>query len=233
MPASMALIELNQVSRTYRLGKSEVAALCCVDLQIDAGEFVAIWGPSGSGKTTLCNLFGAIDTPTSGTVIVNGKDISELSDNELSEHRNHSLGFIFQNFNLVPVFSAVENVALPLLLRGEERKVARTAATELLSSLGLGQHVDHRPDNLSGGQRQRVAIARALVTHPPLVIADEPTANLDSENARSIVELMRHVNETRGTTFIFATHDQRLLAQVNRRIELRDGAVAEDTRSKP
>ncbi len=229
----MALIELNQVSRTYRLGKSEVAALCCVDLQIDAGEFVAIWGPSGSGKTTLCNLFGAIDTPTSGTVIVNGKDISELSDNELSEHRNHSLGFIFQNFNLVPVFSAVENVALPLLLRGEERKAARTTATELLSSLGLGQHVDHRPDNLSGGQRQRVAIARALVTHPPLIIADEPTANLDSENARSIVDLMRHVNETRGTTFIFATHDQRLLAQVNRRIELRDGAVAEDTRSKP
>lgn len=228
----MALIELNQVSRTYRLGKSEVAALCCVDLQIDAGEFVAIWGPSGSGKTTLCNLFGAIDTPTSGTVIVNGKDISELSDNALSEHRNHSLGFIFQNFNLVPVFSAVENVALPLLLRGEERKAARMTATELLSSLGLGQHVDHRPDNLSGGQRQRVAIARALVSHPPLIIADEPTANLDSENARSIVDLMRHVNETRGTTFIFATHDQRLLAQVNRRIELRDGAVAEDTRSK-
>ncbi len=228
----MALIELNQVSRTYRLGKSEVAALRCVDLQINAGEFVAIWGPSGSGKTTLCNLFGAIDTPTSGTVIVNGKDISELSDNELSEHRNHSLGFIFQNFNLVSVFSAVENVALPLLLQGEDRKVARMRATALLSSLGLGQHVDHRPDNLSGGQRQRVAIARALVTHPPLVIADEPTANLDSENARSIVDLMCQVNETRGTTFIFATHDQRLLARVNRRIELRDGAVAEDTRSE-
>ena len=140
----MALIELNQVSRTYRLGKSEVAALRCVDLQINAGEFVAIWGPSGSGKTTLCNLFGAIDTPTSGTVIVNGKDISELSDNELSEHRNHSLGFIFQNFNLVSVFSAVENVALPLLLQGEDRKVARMRATALLSSLGLGQHVDHR-----------------------------------------------------------------------------------------
>jgi putative ABC transport system ATP-binding protein len=228
MTADMALIELNQVSRTYRLGKAEVAALHCVDLRINSGELVAIWGPSGSGKTTLCNLFGAIDTPTSGTVIVNGKDISELSDNQLSEHRSHSLGFIFQSFNLVPVFSAVENVALPLLLQGQDRKIARAKAAEMLSSLGLGQHVDHRPDNLSGGQRQRVAIARALVTHPPLVIADEPTANLDSENARGIIDLMRAVNETRGTTFIFATHDQRLLERVNRRIELRDGVVVED-----
>jgi putative ABC transport system ATP-binding protein len=228
MTADMALIELNQVSRTYRLGKAEVAALHCVDLQIDSGELVAIWGPSGSGKTTLCNLFGAIDTPTSGTVIVNGKDISELSDNQLSEHRSHSLGFIFQSFNLVPVFSAVENVALPLLLQGKDRKLARAKAAEMLSSLGLGQHVDHRPDNLSGGQRQRVAIARALVTHPPLVIADEPTANLDSENARGIIDLMRAVNEAHGTTFIFATHDQRLLERVNRRIELRDGVVVED-----
>ena len=228
MTADMALIELNQVSRTYRLGKAEVAVLHCVDLRINSGELVAIWGPSGSGKTTLCNLFGAIDTPTSGTVIVNGKDISELSDNQLSEHRSHSLGFIFQSFNLVPVFSAVENVALPLLLQGQDRKIARAKAAEMLSSLGLGQHVDHRPDNLSGGQRQRVAIARALVTHPPLVIADEPTANLDSENARGIIDLMRAVNETRGTTFIFATHDQRLLERVNRRIELRDGVVVED-----
>lgn len=224
----MALIELDRVSRIYRLGRSEVVALRSIDLTIEAGEFVAIWGPSGSGKTTLCNLFGAIDTPTSGTVVVNGQDISTLSDDRLSDHRNRSLGFIFQSFNLVPVFSAVENVALPLLLQGADRRVAKERALELLSSLGLGQHVDHRPDNLSGGQRQRVAIARALVTHPPLVIADEPTANLDSDNARSIVDLMRQVNEGRGTTFIFATHDQRLLSRVNRRIELRDGTVAED-----
>ena len=151
-----------------------------------------------------------------------------LSDSDLSEHRNRSLGFVFQNFNLVPVLSAEENVALPLVLRGESRRTAGQKAADLLSFLGLGQHVQHRPDKLSGGQRQRVAIARALVTEPPLVIADEPTANLDSETARTIVDLMRDINERRGTTFIFATHDHRLLARVKRQIELRDGIIAED-----
>lgn len=224
----MSLIELTGVSRMYRFGKANIAALHGVDLRIDSGEFVAIWGPSGSGKSTLCNLIGAIDIPTTGRLVINSKDISMLSDSDLSEHRNRSLGFVFQNFNLVPVLSAEENVALPLVLRGESRRTAGQKAADLLSFLGLGQHVQHRPDKLSGGQRQRVAIARALVTEPPLVIADEPTANLDSETARTIVDLMRDINERRGTTFIFATHDHRLLARVKRQIELRDGIIAED-----
>jgi putative ABC transport system ATP-binding protein len=224
----MSLIELAGVSRTYSLGKATIPALRGVDLRIGSGEFVAIWGPSGSGKSTLCNLIGAIDIPTAGRLVINSKDISLLSDSQLSEHRNRSLGFVFQNFNLVPVLSAEENVALPLVLRGETRRSAGRKAADLLTFLGLGQHIKHRPDTLSGGQRQRVAIARALVTEPPLVIADEPTANLDSETARSIVDLMRDINERRGTTFIFATHDQRLLARVRRQIELRDGIIAED-----
>lgn len=224
----MPLIELAGVSRTYRLGKTEIPALRKVDLCIERGEFVAVWGPSGSGKSTLCNLIGAIDTPTAGRLILNSKEVSLLTDNQLSEHRNRSIGFVFQNFNLVAVLSAVENVALPLLLSGENRRDSGHKAAALLSMLGLGQHVKHRPDKLSGGQRQRVAIARALITEPPLVIADEPTANLDSETARTIVDLMRDINQQRGTTFIFATHDHRLLARVTRKIELRDGVIAED-----
>lgn len=224
----MSLIELAGVSRTYRLGKTEIHALRKLDLCIERGEFVAIWGPSGSGKSTLCNLIGAIDTPTAGRLILNSKELSLLTDNQLSEHRNRSIGFVFQNFNLIAVLSAVENVALPLLLRGENRRDSGHKAAELLSMIGLGQHVRHRPDKLSGGQRQRVAIARALITEPPLVIADEPTANLDSETARTIVDLMRDINQHRGTTFIFATHDHRLLARVTRKIELRDGVIAED-----
>jgi putative ABC transport system ATP-binding protein len=224
----MPLIELVGVTRTYHLGKTAIPALYRVDLSIECGEFVAIWGPSGSGKSTLCNLIGAIDTPTEGRLTLNSKEISLLSDNQLSEHRNRSIGFVFQNFNLIPVLSAVENVALPLLLRGEGRRDSARKAEDLLSLLGLTRHGEHRPDELSGGQRQRVAIARALITEPPLVIADEPTANLDSETARSIVDLMRSINEQSGTTFIVATHDQRLLERVTRQIELRDGIIAED-----
>jgi len=224
----MALIELHQVSRSYRLGAARVTALQDVDLLIDQGEFVAIWGPSGSGKSTLCNLIGAIDIPSTGRVSINGKDIAGLDDDELSVHRNHTIGFVFQNFNLVPVLTAGENVALPLLLRGEKQDEANRLSLDLLRSLGLGQHIGQRPDNLSGGQRQRVAIARALVTQPPLVIADEPTANLDSENARAIVDLMQRINRDQGTTFLFATHDQRLLERVKRRIMLQDGRIAED-----
>jgi len=224
----MPLIELAGVSRTYRFGRATVPALRGVDLDIDSGEFVAIWGPSGSGKSTLCNLIGAIDIPTAGTLAINSKNVALLSDNQLSELRNRSLGFVFQNFNLVPVLSAIENVALPLVLRGESWRSASRKAAELLTLLGLGRHIRHRPDKLSGGQRQRAAIARALVTEPPLVIADEPTANLDSDTARGIVDLMRDINQNNGTTFIFATHDQRLLARVKRQIELRDGVIAED-----
>ena len=169
-----------------------------------------------------------VDAPTSGTVSINGRDIGELSDDEKSDHRNHSVGFIFQGFNLVNVLTALENVMLPLNLRGESGREAKDKARHMLGEMGLEAYTHHRPDKLSGGQRQRVAIARALVTHPPVVVADEPTANLDSENADKIVDLMREFNRSSGTTFIFSTHDQRLLDRVARRIKLHDGRIEED-----
>ena len=225
----MPLIRLDSVSRHYRLGTTSVPALKEIDLTIDQGEFVAVWGPSGSGKSTLCHLIGAIDTPTTGTVQINGKDIVRLSDAEQSEHRNRSVGFIFQGFNLIRVLSALENVMIPLNLRGVPTDTCRDRASALLTELGLEPCLHHRPDQLSGGQQQRVAIARALVTNPPLVVADEPTANLDTENAERIVDLMGQLNVTHGTTFVFSTHDQRLLDRVNRRIHLQDGTIIEDS----
>ncbi len=225
----MALIQIEKASRYYQLGETQVAALKDIDLVIEKGEFVAIWGPSGSGKSTLCNLIGAIDHPSSGRVFVGGKDVGELSDDDLSAHRNHSVGFIFQGFNLIAVLTALENVMLPLTLRGESDAAARDKAKDILEKMGLVEFIGQRPDKLSGGQRQRVAIARALVAETPLVIADEPTANLDSENADKIVGLMKQFNESTGTTFVFSTHDERLLGEVNRRIHLRDGVILEDS----
>jgi len=227
----MPLIALEQVTRTYQLGATTVRALRGIDLSIDAGEFVALWGPSGSGKSTLCHLMGLVDVPTTGRVQVNGRDAASLSDDLRSEHRNRSVGFIFQQFNLLPVLSAIENVMLPLVIRGEGGAAVRRQAETILGEVGLGDCQHQRPDQLSGGQRQRVAIARALVSAPPVVIADEPTANLDSENAHRIVDLMRTLQSSRGTTFIFATHDQRLMARVSRRIRLQDGVVQEDVRN--
>ena len=227
----MPLIALEQVTRTYQLGATTVRALRGIDLSIDAGEFVALWGPSGSGKSTLCHLMGLVDVPTTGRVQVNGRDAAALSDDLRSEHRNRSVGFIFQQFNLLPVLSALENVMLPLVIRGEGGAATRRQAEVILGEVGLGDCLHQRPDQLSGGQRQRVAIARALVSAPPVVIADEPTANLDSENAHRIVDLMRTLQDSRGTTFIFATHDQRLLARVSRRIRLQDGVIQEDVRN--
>ncbi len=224
----MALIELRDVSRSYLLGETRVEALKSINLNIDSGEFTALWGPSGSGKSSLCHLIGAIDRPDSGTVSINGKDLKTLSDDALSSHRNRSVGFIFQSFNLVNVLSALENVLLPLQLRGSFGKRDSEQARELLTELGLGKHLTHRPDKLSGGQRQRVAIARALITEAPIIVADEPTANLDSVNAEQILESMRGFNRDRGTTFVFATHDPRLLEQANRRIQLCDGTIEED-----
>jgi len=225
----VSLIRLEKVWKFYRLGETRIAALKGVDLAIERGEFVAVWGPSGSGKSTLCNLAGVIDEPSEGRVIVNDRDVSELSDDARSDHRNRSVGFVFQRFNLVHVLSTLENVMLPLQLRGERASSARRRALAVLEGLGLEPYVHQRPDKLSGGQQQRVAIARALVTDPPLVIADEPTANLDTENAGRIVELMREANRSRGTTFVFSTHDQRLLDRVSRRILLHDGEIQEDT----
>ncbi len=224
----MGLIEFIDVTRIYRLGQTEVTALRSVNLQIEAGEFTAVTGPSGSGKSTLCHLIGAIDQPSSGQVIVGGKDLGSLDDAALSAHRNHSLGFIFQNFNLVPVLNALENTCLPLDLRGGPQNDGRARARKLLERLGLGAHLEHRPDKLSGGQRQRVAIARALITEPSIIIADEPTANLDSENALQILEHMRNFNREQGTTFVFSTHDPRLLEVATRVITLEDGQIVSD-----
>jgi len=221
----MSLIEMRGIKKDYLLGETIVRALRGVDLTIDKGEFVAIWGPSGSGKTTLLNLIGSIDEPTSGQLLIDGQEISLLSDNKRTELRNKSIGFIFQGFNLIPVLSAMENVMLPLEIKGMSISKAKDTAVRRLNEVGLSDFVGNRPDKMSGGQQQRVAIARALVTDPSLVIADEPTANLDSDTSRNIIGLMRDLNEKEKTTFIFSTHDQRLLDQVERLVRLEDGMI--------
>jgi len=221
----MALIEMNNIKKDYFLGETVVHALQGIDLKIDKGEFVGIWGPSGSGKTTLLNLIGAIDEPSSGNLSIGGKDIRSLSDNRRSELRNETIGYIFQGFNLVPVLSALENVMLPLQIKGVSMKEAKTKSMSRLEEVGLGEFIRHRPSKMSGGQQQRVAIARALVNDPSLVIADEPTANLDSETARMIIGIMRDLNEKDKITFIFSTHDQRLLNRVKRLVRLEDGRI--------
>jgi putative ABC transport system ATP-binding protein len=221
----VALIEMKEIVKDYRLGQTVVHALKGITLQIDTGEFVAVWGPSGSGKTTLLNLIGAIDEPTSGDMSFNGQDLLKLSDDHKSELRNKSIGYIFQGFNLIPVLSALENVMLPLQIQGFSSTEAKKRAMDRLDQVGLSNFLKHRPDKLSGGQQQRVAIARALITNPSLVIADEPTGNLDTETAMKIVELMRDLNRKENTTFIFSTHDQRLLAKMDRLIRLEDGQI--------
>ncbi len=221
----MALIDVKNIEKTYQLGSTRVKALCGIDLQIQAGEFIAIWGPSGSGKTSLLNLIGLIDTPTSGEIYLADERVDVLADDDLARQRNHKIGFIFQNFNLVPVLDALENIMLPLQIRGLGYREAREKALARLQEVGLEEHGKKRPDKMSGGQRQRVAIARALVGDPALVIADEPTANLDSDNSRMIIELMRELNRRDHVTFIFSTHDPRLLEHVDRRIRLEDGRI--------
>jgi putative ABC transport system ATP-binding protein len=226
--AENPLIRLQQVDRRFLLGKTPVNALAEVSLTITAGEFLAVWGPSGSGKSTLMNIIGLIDAPSSGEVWFDGEDTSKLPDNRLTDFRGRRIGFVFQNFNLVPVLSARENVMLPLEIQGKSSRDAGRKADLALEEVGLAKFGASRPDRLSGGQRQRVAIARALAISPRLVIADEPTANLDSENSRMVVELMRQMNRSHGVTFVFTTHDPRLLDHVDRRILLRDGRITTD-----
>lgn len=221
----MALIELKSVTKDYYLGETVVHALRGVDLLIEKREFIAVWGPSGSGKTTLLNLIGAIDDPTEGELTIAGKNVRLLTDDQKSEHRNQTIGFIFQGFNLVPVLSALENVMLPMQIRGATAAQAKEQALARLEEVGLSDLVHHRPAKMSGGQQQRVSIARALVNNPSVVIADEPTANLDSETARMIIDLMRELNEKEQVTFIFSTHDQRLLDKVRRLVRLEDGKI--------
>jgi putative ABC transport system ATP-binding protein len=221
----MALIDLDDVVKVYQLGQIVVPAVKGVTLSIAAAEYAAVSGPSGSGKTTLLNIIGVIDEPTSGSVRFAGTDLAKLSDDQKSELRSRSIGFVFQNFNLIPVLSALENVMLPLQIQGVSYRDARERAFRRLEQVGLSDFVAHRPDKLSGGQRQRVSIARALVADPLLIIADEPTGNLDSETAMRIVELLRELNRVEKTTIIFSTHDERLLAQVDRHIHLVDGRL--------
>lgn len=225
------LIRLSGVTREYTLGTTRVHALRGVDLEVGRGEMLAVWGPSGSGKSTLMNILGLVDKPDGGTVLFAGEDVRHKGDDELAQERSAFVGFVFQTFNLLPVLCVLENVMLPLEVQGVPPAQARQRAEELISAVGLGDFMQVRPDRLSGGQRQRTAIARALVTEPALVIADEPTANLDSQNSTQVIDLMHALQQRTGTTFVFSTHDQRLLDRMPRIVELRDGVICEDRRT--
>jgi putative ABC transport system ATP-binding protein len=222
-----ALVRLNQVAKTYRSGAVDVAALKGISLQIPAHRFSVVIGASGSGKTTLLNLIGCIDAASSGTVEVCGQNVGELADDAVSDFRARNIGFIFQTFSLVPVLSAYENVEYPLLLVGLPVAERRQRTLAMLEAVGLAAQARQRPNELSGGQRQRVAIARALVKGPQLVLADEPTANLDSATGASIIELMRGVQERSRTTFIFATHDPQLMSHADQIFAIRDGELTD------
>ena len=215
---------VENVSKTYRLGKVAVPALAGVSLRVEAGQFLAIAGPSGSGKTTLLNLIGCLDTPTSGEIAIDGESVSRLTPGERADLRASKIGFIFQTFNLIPVLTAEENVEYPLLLR-KRTPDHRQRIQRALSQVGLADRARHRPPELSGGQQQRVAIARALVGDPALVLADEPTANLDSRTGHEIIELMRRLNRERGTTFVFSTHDPSIMQAADRVLEISDGRL--------
>ena len=222
----MPIASLQGITKHYRLGQTTVQALRGVDLTLEKGEFVALCGPSGSGKTSLLNILGCIDRPTEGCVSVAGQDLAALDDGQLSDLRSRALGFIFQTFNLIPVLTAYENVEYPLLLRrvgGQER---HQRVIEALSAVSLDEHLRHRPAELSGGQQQRVAVARALITRPQLILADEPTASLDTATGAMIVEFMRGMREQFGCTFLFSTHDGRVLRYADRIIHLLDGRIA-------
>jgi putative ABC transport system ATP-binding protein len=222
-----AIVSVKDAVKNYTLGKVVVPALRGVSLDVGAGDFISIAGPSGSGKTTLLNLIGCVDTPTSGTVEVAGKITRDLSERQLTDLRLNTLGFIFQSFNLVSVLTLFQNVELPLLLQKSIGTAdRRRRVEELLEKVGLREHENHRPSELSGGQRQRVAIARALVTRPQIVLADEPTANLDSVTGQTILDLMKDLNRTQGTTFIFSTHDAKVMSYANTIVRLADGKLA-------
>ena len=222
------IVAVRNVVKEYRLGKVVVPALREVSLDVAQGEFLSIAGPSGSGKTTLLNLVGCVDTPTSGTVEVAGRNTSSLTERQLTDLRLHHLGFIFQSFNLVNVLTVFQNVEFPLLLQGKiSAQERRRRVDELLDQVGLKEHTRHRPNELSGGQRQRVAVARALVTRPQIVLADEPTANLDSETGARLIDLMREMNRKQGTTFIFSTHDAKVMAHASAVVKLADGKIVE------
>lgn len=228
MAATPALVRVEEVTRRFPLDHNAVTALDRVSFHVEASEFLAIAGPSGSGKSTLLNLIGCIDTPTAGRIWIDGVETGALSLARTTQLRREKIGFVFQTFNLIPVFTAAENVEYPLLIQGIGATERRKQVAEALESVGLAQRADHRPDLLSGGERQRVAVARAIVHRPALVLADEPTANLDTHNATQLIDLMRDLNRRLGLTFIFSTHDQRLLEHTPRIVRLTDGKVVSD-----
>ena len=228
----MAIIELLDTSKSYRIGEIETRALDDVSLTVDSGEFTALVGPSGSGKTTLLQIIGCLDKPDRGTVTINGKDVTRLNANGRADMRREVIGFIFQFFALVPVLNAYENVELPLLLNGVGAKERRERVMGLLDAVGLADRINNRPDQLSGGQQQRVAIARALAPRPLMVLADEPTANLDTANGEQAMEIMKRLNEQTGTAFIFATHDPRVMAYARRTVNLLDGRIVDDSKKQ-
>ena len=224
----MNIIEISALRKDYSLGSTVVPALRGVDLTVAEGDFMSIIGPSGSGKTTLLNVIGCIDYATAGSVKVGGREITALSDRQITDIRLNKIGFIFQTFNLIPVLDVIENIEFPLLLMKRSAAEARRRADQLIEEVGLKEHAAHRPAELSGGQRQRVAIARALVTNPDIVLADEPTANLDSVTGASILELMRRMNELEHTTFIFSTHDANVLKYARRIVKIKDGRLEKE-----
>jgi len=226
------LVSVEAVTRNFPLDHSFVSALSNASLHVAPGEFLAIAGPSGSGKTTLLNLIGCIDQPTSGRVLVEGVDTSKLSATRMAALRREKIGFVFQTFNLIPVFTAAENVEYPLLIQGVSSSERRKRVAEALDEVGLSARAQHRPDLLSGGERQRVAVARAIVHRPALVLADEPTANLDTHNATQLIDLMHGLNRRIGLTFIFSTHDARLLEHTERIVRLCDGTIESDSQTQ-
>jgi putative ABC transport system ATP-binding protein len=229
----MSLISAANLTKVYGSGATAVTALNDVSLQVEPGELVAVMGPSGCGKSTLLHLLGGLDRPTSGSVTIDGHNLSDLSDARLTELRRHKIGFIFQFFNLIPVLNAVENAALPVTLDGVRQAEARERAVQWLNRFGLNDRLDHRPDQLSGGQQQRVAVARALVADPVLVLADEPTGNLDTRASEEIAGLLRQVANDWGRAVVIVTHDPRIAAHADRIIFLKDGAIVDETVLEP
>lgn len=224
------LLQLTDVHRCYQMGKNQVHALKGVNLSVSHGEIVAVWGPSGCGKSTLLNMLGLIDLPDSGELLFEQCDVRGFSDDKLAAYRAHNIGFVFQSFHLVPVFTAVHNVMLPLIISGVNRNEARQRALKELAKVSMDRFAHHRPDQLSGGQQQRIAVARALIARPKLLVADEPTANLDSTSSAQLLDLLSELCQTQNLTCVFATHDQRLLSRAERHLLLQDGVIVEDKR---
>jgi putative ABC transport system ATP-binding protein len=225
----MEVIKVENVTRVFTTGKLETQALRGVNLSIESGEFTALVGPSGSGKTTLLQLIGCLDQPTTGQVYINGKDVSRLNRNQRADMRRGTIGFIFQFFALIPTLTAYENIEMPLLLNGHKPSERRERVMQLLQAVDLADRAHHRPDQLSGGEQQRVAVARALAPKPTLILADEPTANLDTPNGKVVMETMTRLNQETGVTFVFATHDPRVISYARRVVTLRDGLIVENS----